>query len=244
MSEAWVWLLMLGVALLGVALVVSPGGPLPQVAILSPAPREEVGLPARVVLGNLPGGAEIGVRLLDSYGRVLAEDAARADPAGQVTLEVYYDLPASPRGRLEVFLPVPGLDREVIAARRIKFSSVPYRWVKLYFLDPEGRPFPLIRRVPRTQTPATQTLQLLLRGPSWRERVRGYWTALPEGTALSDLSISAGVAEVRLAGGVEELSPELRTLALLQVEKTLLEFSTINQVRVYAGEGSLTGFVQ
>jgi hypothetical protein len=231
-SEAWAWLFLVGVALLGVALVLSPGSPLPAVEVLSPAPGEEVGLPFRVVLGGLPGGAELGVRLLDSYGRVLAEDAARADSSGRASLEIYYDLPASPEGRLEVFLPVPGLEEVVLTSRGIAFAEVPFRWIKVYFLDPQGRPFPLIRRVPPTTAVATQALELLTRGPSWRERVRGYWTALPQGVEILDLSISNGVAEVRLGGEWEELSSPLRRLATTQLEKTLLQFPTVFQVEV------------
>ncbi|KUK26154.1 MAG: Putative lipoprotein LpqB [Acetothermia bacterium 64_32] len=233
MSDAWPWLLLAALLGVGIFLVAEVGGPLPRPAILSPARGEEVGLPLRVSVGDLPPGAEVGVRLLDAYGRVLAEDAAVADPAGRASLALYYDLPASPRGRLELFLPVPGLEDRVLVARKVRFADVPYTWVKVYFLDPEGNPFPLIRRVPRTQGVGAQALELLLSGPTWRERARGYWSALPAGMELYSLSISSGVAEVWLAGKAGELSPELAALVLAQTEKTLVEFPTVHQVRVY-----------
>lgn len=233
MNETWGWLLVVGLLIAGLAFVASTAGSLPQPTFLAPVPGTEVGLPARVVIGGLPQGGEIGVRLLDSYGRVLAEDAAR-ESGGKATLELYYDLPASPRGRLEAFMPIPGLDRKALATREVRFADVPYAWAKPYFLDLEGNPFPLIRRVPQTAAVATQALRILLRGPTWRERVRGYWTALPPGVELVDLSISSGVAEVRLRGGIGHLAPELRALALVQIEKTLQEFPTVSRVRVYA----------
>lgn len=232
MNEGWVWLLLLGLGVLAVAFLTP--GPLPQPVILSPAPGGELGLPARVVVGNLPAGAEVGVRLLDSYGRLLAEDSAWA-AGGRAELKLYYDLPASRRGRLELFWPLPGLEERTLAARRVRFADVPYAWAKVYFLDPDGDPFPLIRRVPRTRTPARQALELLLAGPTWRERVRGYWSALPAGTRLVDVAISAGVAEVQLEGIPDEFSSQLSALAARQIELTLLEFPTISQVRVYAG---------
>ncbi len=232
MNESWVWLLLLGLTAVGVAAFLASGD-LDQPAILAPAPGAELGLPARVVLGNLPDGAEIGVRLLDSYGRPLGEGAARAR-GGRAELELYYDLPIGERGRLEVFTPLPGLEGKVLAAREVRFADVPYSWAKVYFLDPAGNPFPLIRRVPRTSTPARQAMELLLSGPTWRERLRGYWSALPEGARLADVSISGGLAEVRLTGIPDDFSSQLSALAAKQIELTLLEFPTISGVRVYA----------
>jgi len=233
MDELWAWLLILSLAIVGAAVLVSQG-PLPQPAFISPAPGSEVGLPARVVLQGLPDGAQVGVRLLDSYGRVLSEDAAQAK-RGRAEIALYYDLPASDQGRLEAFLPVPGLDHVVLASIPVRFTKVPYIWLQGYFLDEKGTPFPLIRRVLKTSAVATSALGQLLSGPTWRERTRGYWTALPPGTELLDLSIAAGAAEVRLDGEIRELAPELRALALRQIERTLLEFPTVSEVRVYAG---------
>ena len=232
MNGSWVWLLLLGLTVVGLAAFLA-SGTLDQPVILSPAPGEEVGLPARVVLGNLPAGAEIGVRLLDSYGRLVGEDSVQAR-GGRAEVVLFYDLPIGERGRLEAFTPLPGLEGKPLAAREVRFADVPCTWVKVYFLDPGGNPFPLIRRVPRTPTPARQALGLLLSGPTWRERLRGYWSALPEGAQLADVSIRGGVAEVRLEGIPEALSPQLSALAAEQIALTLLEFPTISGVRVYA----------
>ncbi len=231
-GEPWPWVLALGAVLL-VALL-SPQGPLPHPKFVTPAPGAEVGLPARVVLQGLPDGAHVGLRILDSYGRVLVEDAAVAKD-GRAETELYYDLPASPRGRVEAFLPVVGLDHVVFASQAVHFAAVPYSWEKIYFLDPKGEPLPLIRRVPRTSAVATQALKLLLSGPTWRERARGYWSALPQGAELLEISISGGVAEVRLGRELLDLAPELRALAARQVEATLRQFPTVSEVRVYAG---------
>lgn len=232
MNESWVWLLLLGLTVVGVVAFLA-SGTFDQPVILSPAPGAEVELPAWVVLGGLPDGAEIGVRLLDSYGRLLGEDSARARD-GRAELELYYDLPIGEWGRLEIFTPLPGRQGKPLSAREVRFADVPYTWTKVYFLDPAGNPFPLIRRVPRTPTPARQALGLLLSGPTWRERGRGYWSALPEGARLADVSISGGVAEVELAGIPGDLSPQLSALAARQIGLTLLEFPTISWVRVYA----------
>lgn len=231
MTEA-IWLF-LG-ALVTAGLLVSPD-PLPHPQLLSPA--REVGLPATVVLGGLPEGCEIGVRMLDSYDRVLVEDAGKA-AHGTLRLELYYDLPASQQGRIEAFLPCPGLDQVILASWPIRFKEVSYLWVKVYFLDGDGKPFPLIRRVPRTAAVATQALRLLLSGPTWREGERGFWSALPSGTELVGVTISAGVAEVWVDTPSGGLASELLSLARAQIEKTLLEFPTVSQVRVYVdGKG-------
>jgi|GEM_PF-1318854 len=232
-GEPWTWILALGVIVLGAALLL-PQGPLPHPKFVAPAPGAEVGLPVRVVLTGLPDGAHVGLRVVDSYGRVLVEDEAVAKD-GRAETELYYDLPASPRGRVEAFLPVVGLDHIVFASQAVHFAVVPYSWAEIYFLDPQGEPFPLVRRVPRTSAVATQALKLLLAGPTWRERARGYWSALPQGAELLEISISGGVADVRLSPDLLELAPELRALAARQVEATLRQFPTVSEVRVYAG---------
>jgi len=232
-GEPWAWILALGVIVLG-AVLLSPQGPLPDLEFVAPASGAQVGLPVRVVLTGLPDGAHVGVRVLDSYGRVLVEDEAVAR-GGRAEVTLHYDLPASPRGRVEAFLSVVGLDHVVFASQAVHFAAAPYSWAKIYFLDPQGEPFPLVRRVPRTSAVATQALELLLSGPTWRERARGYWSALPQGVELLEVSIAGGVAEVRLGPELLDLAPELRALAARQVEATLRRFPTVSEVRIYAG---------
>lgn len=232
-GEPCTWILALGAVVLGIALLL-PQGPLPHPEFVAPVPDAAVGLPVRVVLTGLPDGAHVGLRVVDSYGRVLVEDEAVAE-GGRAETELYYDLPASPRGRVEAFLPVVGLEHIVLASRAVHFATASYSWRKIYFLDPQGEPFPLVRRVPRTSAVATQALELLLSGPTWRERARGYWSALPQGAELLEVSIARGVAEVRLGPELLDLAPELRALATRQVEATLLQFPTVSEVRVQAG---------
>ncbi len=210
-------------------------GPPPPVRFVSPPPGGELSLPAQVVLAGGPPGAEFGVRLVDGYGRILAEDAARADAAGRVKLELYWGIPATESGRLEVFTPLAGLERGTIACRRVRLPELPCSWIVVYFLDREGNPFPAVRRVPRTAAPASLALQLLLAGPTWRERRYGYWSALPPGTELEGISISDGEAIVRLDRRPAALAPELRALAREQLELTLRRFPTVSRVTAYAG---------
>lgn len=226
MDEIWPVLLLLGLGLgvLG-GLALCPRPPAP--AILKPLPGETLGLPAEVSLAGLPDGAEVGVRLVDSFGRVLVEDSVRFrdDRAGK---PIYYDVPGGEEGRLELFVPAPGYEERVLRAVPVRFGERASSWIKVFFYDREGRLFPLIRRIPRTPGVATQALRCLLLGPTWRERVRGFWSAIPEGTEIVSLTIDEGVARVRLSFP----DPSAAGPAVPQVEATLLQFPTVSSVEV------------
>jgi hypothetical protein len=226
-------------AILVVLVVALLPGQLPPVRFVSPPPESELPLPAEVVLTGARPGAEFGVRLVDDYGLILAEDAARADATGKIVLELYWGVPASDTGRLEVFAPLPGEEHKVITCRKVRLPELPCSWIAVYFLDQEGKPFPAVRRVPRTAAPASLALRILLAGPTWREGRYGYWSALPPGTELLGISIADGVATVRLDRRPAALAPELRALAKKQLELTLLRFPSVSQVAIYSGDAPL-----
>ncbi len=198
----------------------------PAPDIEAPGPREAVENPARVVIRGLSEGAEVGVRLRDSLGRILVEKAL-VFRGGRAEGLLYFDVPGTDEGVLEVFSPSDG---RVIARRPVRFPRERGLWVKVFLLDRDGKPFPAVRRIPGTPRVATEALRALLAGPTLIEERAGIWTAAPAGTGLRALSISAGVARVIL----EVPDPRAPALGLFsaQVRETLLQFPTIAAVEI------------
>jgi len=213
--------IVVGVVISGLLLATAPA-----VRIVEPPPEAVVGNPARVILAGLPEGAEVGVRLIDSLGRTLVEKAL-VFHGGRATGLLYFDLPSTEDGSLEVFSLSRG---DSIARRPVRFPRERGLWVKVFLLDRDGKPFPAVRRIPGTPRVATEALRALLAGPTLIEERAGIWTAAPAGTGLRALSISAGVARVTL----EVPDPRAPALGLFsaQVRETLLQFPTIAAVEI------------
>jgi immunoglobulin-like protein involved in spore germination/sporulation and spore germination protein len=98
--------------------------------------------------------------------------------------------------------------------------------VRVYWLR-EGKVWPALREVEKTERIATTALLELQRGPTEQEStVLGFASALPdESIQLGSLSISDGIARYSLS---EELSNE----ALAQVVYTLTQFPTVTAVEI------------
>lgn len=223
-GSAW-WIVALGVVgVLMVGLLSSPPGPLPHIE--RPAPNAVLRNPVAVEIAGLSSGAAVGVRLRDSLGRIIAEKAfvARGDRAEAL---VYFDIPTTGKGTVEVFSLSDG---SVLVRRPVQYAAERGRWVKVYFIDVEGKLFPAVRRIPGTPQVATEAVRALLAGPTLPEERAGIWSAAPRGAELVSISISGGVAEVELAVP----DPHVPALELFsaQLRSTLLQFSTIAHVEI------------
>ncbi len=214
-------LLAVGTVVLGVAV-----HSLSPMRIVEPLPGEELGLPARIVVSGVPDGARVGVRLREATGRPLSE-MALVSRGGIAQGLLYYDIPTTPEGTLEVFEIPSG---RVLVRRPVRLPRERGRWVKVFLLDRNGDPFPAIRRIPETEAIARETLRALLSGPTLIEERAGLHPAAPEGTELLSLEISRGKA-VALFSVPDPEAPSLELFSL-QVELTLLQFESVAGVEV------------
>ncbi len=91
---------------------------------------------------------------------------------------------------------------------------------------------PFKREVLKTQSVARQALEELLNGPSNSEIYAGYATSINEGVKLKSVTIENGVAKVDFSQELNEgVAGSCRVLAIKsQIEKTLLQFSTVKSV--------------
>ena len=91
----------------------------------------------------------------------------------------------------------------------------------------------VLRLVPKTPAIATAAIQELLKGPTEFEKTEGYFTVIPDGSKLNSLRIEDGVAyadfNARTESGGGSCSMAARTK---QIRQTLLQFSTIREVRL------------
>lgn len=167
----------------------------------------------------------MGVRLRDAFGRILGE-AALESHGGRAEGLLYFDLPGGDSGTLEVLAP----DGTTLLRRPVRFRDERGVWIKVFFLDREGKPFPAVRRISPTPRMATAALRALLFGPTPLEEEAGIWTAAPAGAELRSLAITDGTAEV-VVGVPDPDAPSLELFSL-QLRKTLLEFPTVSRVEV------------
>ena len=121
--------------------------------------------------------------------------------------------------------------------------------LRVYFLRGE-KVAPAYRQVwVENRAVAAATMRALLAGPTAAERAAGLSTAIPAGTSLRGVAITAGTARVDLTGRYESGGGSLSMSArLMQVVFTLTQFPSVQRVtflldgtavRVFGGEGTM-----
>ncbi len=188
-------------------------------------------------------------RVLDLKGAVLASGSAYAyaPDVGQFgDFDIPVRLPVSAtfgtdRIILETF-DHSAKDGSVIdlAQVPVTLSDAPATTLKVYFnnslKDPEGscnKVYPVERFMLKTQAPAQAAIRELLQGPTPAEKAQGYFTSIPEGSALNSIKITNGVAEAdfnaQTESGGGSCSMAARTA---EIRQTLLQFPTIRSVEL------------
>ena len=107
--------------------------------------------------------------------------------------------------------------------------------ILVYFLkleDTEVVAVPVIKEIPFTTDPARAALELLLAGVSEEEKSKGLSSAIPEGVTLQSIVIIGGVARADFDATLNEgVAGSMTVLAIReQIEKTLLQFDSVNEV--------------
>ena len=118
-----------------------------------------------------------------------------------------------------------------ITEEMIEESTSEIMRISLYFImtiDDQEMIVEVPRDIPRTITPAKAALEALVAGPI----TGGILTAIPEGTEVMSINIEDGVATADFNEKLQEgVAGSARVTAIReQIEKTLLQFDTVNQV--------------
>lgn len=116
--------------------------------------------------------------------------------------------------------------------------------LQVYFLDGEDL-FSVERQVPQTQAVARAALEELLSGPTEAEENQNIGTEIPSGVSIIRLEIENGTARVDFSAELDAgVAGSARVTAIRQqVESTLLQFESVNQVEISV-EGEIEGILQ
>ncbi len=118
--------------------------------------------------------------------------------------------------------------------------------VDVYFVivedDVEGV-VPVQREFPVTQEMGKRTLSQLLEGPTSEEEAEGYSTAIDGETILNSLSIEEGIAYADFSAELDAFGSATVMMIRNQIEKTLLQFETVDEV-VISIEGEIEDILQ
>lgn len=107
--------------------------------------------------------------------------------------------------------------------------------VEVYFMrvvDGQESIVAVEREVPTTEAVGRSALEALLAGPTVAEEATGMSSAINEGVVLQGLDITAGVATADFSARLQEDVAGSATVMAIreQIEKTLLQFETVNEV--------------
>ncbi len=109
------------------------------------------------------------------------------------------------------------------------------RSINLYFVevvDGQEEIVEVEREVPYTETIGRESIMQLLAGPTAEEEAEGFSTSIPEETELIDLHIEEGVATADFTAELQEgvAGSAWVTTIRGQIEKTLMQFETVDEV--------------
>ncbi len=107
--------------------------------------------------------------------------------------------------------------------------------IEVYFVqvvDGQEKVVPVEREIPYTVATARAAIEELLKGPLPEEKEAGLTTAINENTQLQSIEIEDGVAQVDFNQRLDEgVAGSARvTMIKGQIEKTLLQFETVDEV--------------
>jgi hypothetical protein len=105
---------------------------------------------------------------------------------------------------------------------------------KVYFVDEDANAVPVLRRVP-SSSPASAVLQSLFAGPTVAERGNGLRLVRSRATGFDHLSVSGGVARLRLTGGCR--SGGSTTTVANEIVPTLKQFPSVDWVKIFGPGG-------
>lgn len=96
------------------------------------------------------------------------------------------------------------------------------------------QPLAVNREIPYTTAPARAVIEELLKGPSPSEAEQGFFTSLNSGVVLQSLSIVDGLARIDFNQELDrQIGGSCHVQAIwAQIAKTLLQFSTVNDVLI------------
>lgn len=230
-----------------------------MVVVRSPKANQTIESPLKIegeARGSWYFEADFPIRLEDEKGKVLAQGVATAQSDWMTTdfvpfeLTLTFDPDSASEGILIFEKNNPsGLSENVDSYRLpVFFTNGTHTKVKVFFgnslLDKNPDDcrdvYPVEREVEKIPKIGQAALEELLKGPTEEEKERGYFTSIDDETELRGLSIQHGVAFVDFNDELDDdVDDKCEAQAIRsQIEQTLKQFPTVNEVQIYIGERS------
>jgi len=244
---------------------VEPEGPVPfEPTNIPPAPPAKTGeiksISGNVVVSSLIPNQELpNPFVVFGRGRVfegaVLTDALDIGTFGNFRVRAFLRaLPEGSTGTVEVFTysARDGSEQDMVRVP-VKFPTGDTA-LQVFFVNEQADPGllrcddprPVTRRVPYTQNVAEAAILELLRGPTVAEDVYGSRTGIRPGTALRSISITNGTATVDFSREFTQgVAGSCQVQAIrAQVEKTLLQFPTVQHVNMLVEGVSAEPYLQ
>ena len=217
-----------------------------NIAVRYPQDGSIVGLPLKIQGEGREFESTVRYRVKTESGSILADGATIAEAPdmgqfGQYLVSLPLDLTKTTPVTIEVFANSPKDGAEIDKVAHNATIDPNLRALEIYFgnseSDPKGeceKVIPAIRSIAKVEKIGTAALQELSKGPTDGEKALGFSTSIPTDTKLQSFTIEGTTGRPDFTAELDKgIAGSCRVLAIrAQIEKTILQFSTIESVRI------------
>ncbi len=225
---------------------IAPDAAKSNIMVRHPAEGAIVGLPLKIQGEGREFESTVRYRVKTESGSILADGATIAEAPdmgqfGQYLVSLPLNLTKATPVTIEVFANSPRDGAEIDKITRSATIDPNLRALEIYFgnseSDPKGeceKVIPAIRSIGKVEKIGTAALQELLKGPTDEEKALGFLTSLPADAKLQTFTIEGTEGRPDFTAELDKgIAGSCRVLAIrAQIEKTILQFSTIESVRI------------
>ena len=215
-----------------------------NIAVRYPQDGSIVGLPLKIQGEGREFESVVRYRVKTEKGIILADGSMQADATdvgrfGQFFVSLPLDLTSIIKATVETFANSPKDGAEIDKVTNNVTIDPTLRSLEVYFSNTQSDPkaecekvVPAIRSIAKVEKIGTASLEELLKGPNDEEKTLGFATLIPTNAKLQTFTIEGTVGRPDFTAELDkDVAGSCRVLAIrAQIEKTILQFSTIESV--------------
>lgn len=217
-----------------------------NILVRYPEEGAAIGLPFKIQGEGREFESVVRYRVKNDKGIVLADGSTMTDAPdigrfGQFLTSLPLNIDKPTKVLVEVFANSPKDGAEIDKITRTVTIDPNMRALEIYFgntlSDPKAeceKVIPAIRSIAKAEKIGTAALQELLKGPSDEEKAAGFITGLPVEAKLQTFTIEGTEGRPDFTAELDKgIAGSCRVNAIrAQIEKTLLQFSTLKSARI------------
>ena len=215
-----------------------------NIAVRYPQDGSIVGLPLKIQGEGREFESVVRYRVKTEKGIILADGSMQADATdvgrfGQFFVSLPLDLTSITKATVETFANSPKDGAEIDKVTNNVTIDPTLRSLEVYFSNTQSDPkaecekvVPVTRSIAKVEKIGTASLEELLKGPNNEEKTLGFATLIPTNAKLQTFTIEGTVGRPDFTAELDkDVAGSCRVLAIrAQIEKTILQFSTIESV--------------